>query len=115
MQIPIRTDASIQIGNGHVMRCLTLADALKKEGAECHFVCRRHEGTLLELIQQRGHKAHALPVVKEQISTSALDNKLDYQSWLGVDPCVDVKDSLHIHRKERNQINNVSYEKIEKT
>ena len=36
----IRADASVQIGTGHIMRCLTLADELRGRGAEATFVCR---------------------------------------------------------------------------
>jgi UDP-2,4-diacetamido-2,4,6-trideoxy-beta-L-altropyranose hydrolase len=46
-----RADASNQIGTGHVMRCLTLADALQARGAECSFVCRPHTGNLLGVIR----------------------------------------------------------------
>ena len=46
-KIVFRCDASIQIGSGHVMRCLTLADELSRQGAESFFICRQHDGSLM--------------------------------------------------------------------
>jgi len=46
LKILIRTDSSVQIGTGHVMRCLTLADELRERGAEIVFVCRDFAGNL---------------------------------------------------------------------
>jgi len=59
--IAFRADASLEIGTGHVMRCLTLADALRKRGADCHFICRTQPGDLGELIRRRGYPVHSLP------------------------------------------------------
>ena len=82
-QIAFRTDASIQIGTGHVMRCLTLADALREQGAECLFVCRSHEGHLLDLIAQCGHRVVALPVLTADTMPSSADTA--HAHWLGTD------------------------------
>ena len=48
MLIAIRTDASQQIGSGHVMRCLSLAEALRDTGATIEFITRAHLGNLDE-------------------------------------------------------------------
>ncbi|WHZ10395.1 MAG: Pseudaminic acid cytidylyltransferase [Burkholderiaceae bacterium] len=60
MKVALRTDASLQIGSGHVMRCLTLADALKARGADCQFISREHPGHLMEVVRQRGYKVNRL-------------------------------------------------------
>lgn len=56
-----RVDASLQIGTGHVMRCLALASVLQQRGARCHFIARELDGHLLERIAASGHDAHRLP------------------------------------------------------
>ena len=60
MKVIFRADASVTIGTGHVMRCLTLAEALRGTGAEVGFVCRELEGNLVGLIEARGFEVHAL-------------------------------------------------------
>jgi UDP-2,4-diacetamido-2,4,6-trideoxy-beta-L-altropyranose hydrolase len=61
MLVAIRTDASIELGNGHVMRCLTLAVELRRHGANCVFICRPHQGNLINKIKQSGFGVVALP------------------------------------------------------
>ncbi len=85
MKIVFRTDASLQIGTGHVMRCLTLADALRANGAECIFICRKHKGNLLEQIRQHGYFVKELPADANEIISCnhpVTDNS-EYSSWLG--------------------------------
>lgn len=81
MRVAFRTDASSQIGTGHVMRCLTLADALREAGAECQFVCREHEGHLIDHIPSRGYAVHALP--KPNLR-EPFESDLSHAHWLGV-------------------------------
>lgn len=87
MEIVFRTDASLQIGSGHVMRCLTLADALRAQGAQCQFISRAHPGHLLEVIRQRGYKVNSLvaPVQKAQdaIESITTTGQPAHASWLG--------------------------------
>ena len=92
MNITFRADASLQMGSGHVMRCLTLADALKAQGADCHFISREHPGHLLEVIRQRGYKANCL-VAQVQQAQAAIKNIVNeapgpqqepaHTAWLG--------------------------------
>jgi UDP-2,4-diacetamido-2,4,6-trideoxy-beta-L-altropyranose hydrolase len=90
-RIAFRADASVRIGTGHVMRCLALADALRKRGARCLFLCRPHDGHLLALIAARGHDAIALP---SRPSGATPDPDLPaHAHWLGTDWATDAQDS----------------------
>jgi len=53
--VAFRVDASAQIGTGHLMRCLTLADALRQRGAAIRFVSRQLADDLQQVIRGRGH------------------------------------------------------------
>ena len=55
MKVALRTDASSRIGTGHLMRCLTLADALRAAGAHTRFVCRPLPQGLDQAVRARGH------------------------------------------------------------
>lgn len=80
----IRTDASQRIGSGHVMRCLTLADALRDRGREIEFICRKQQGNYIDIVREHGYKVHAL------------DGADDYSQygWLGVSVERDVQETL---------------------
>lgn len=60
-RILFRADAGREIGTGHIMRCLTLADALFSLGAEAIFVTRAHVGHVIPEIVRRGHRVITLP------------------------------------------------------
>lgn len=85
MKITFRTDASLTIGTGHVMRCLTLAMALKRKGAEVLFVCREHPGYLCEEIATRGFMVARMPVMSERLTdnTTSEADLPDHAHWLG--------------------------------
>lgn len=94
MHIALRADASLQIGTGHVMRCLTLADALREQGARCSFVCRPYQGHLLALIAQRGHQALALPELQSGARFSQTGTA--HAHWLGTNWATDAQDTQQV-------------------
>ena len=81
--IIFRVDASIEMGSGHVMRCLTLADALVDNGAKCYFICREHSGHMLKMIESRGHSVSLLPAPDVKWIPPVAENQLEHVAWLG--------------------------------
>lgn len=95
MHVIFRADASLEIGTGHVMRCLTLADELKTRGARCQFLCREHPGNLLEFIRQRGFEALGLPNEAQTFAPPDDDAPLPaHAAWLGVQWAEDAEQFL---------------------
>lgn len=96
MRIAFRTDASLDIGTGHVMRCLTLADALRERGVDSHFICRAHPGNLLDLIRQRGYGVEVLPFNESFITSYAAltDAPAVHAAWLGSDWATDAQQTI---------------------
>lgn len=81
MQIAFRVDSSTIIGHGHVMRCLTLADALvrvqKNKEINISFITKAHQGNINHLIRNKGYQLELLP-----IGDKALKQE-DSNTWLG--------------------------------
>src|SRR3546814_13827894 len=93
VQAIFRVDASIVIGSGHVMRCLTLADELKTRGWKCRFICRDHAGNLNALIRQCGFDVDELPGHTAGTSRGGAEHRggAAHGSWLGCDTELDVR------------------------
>ncbi len=66
MLIAFRTDASFEMGSGHLMRCLTLADELARRGHECIFAVRSQPGDHSHIVKDSGHELLLLPRINEE-------------------------------------------------
>lgn len=90
MHTVFRADASVNIGTGHVMRCLAIAAELRKEGVDTTFISKAEEGNLCALVETQGHGLIRLPAnvttqhddAEQTISVLASVPSVD---WLVVD------------------------------
>lgn len=94
--IGIRTDASIDIGTGHVMRCLTLAKALEQKGASVFFICKDHKGNLIDFIENHGFTCHTLSIDNEIKFIQKDSNTPSHANWLGSNWETDAKQTINI-------------------
>lgn len=92
LRVVLRADASVTIGTGHVMRCLTLANALRKRGAECHFVTRNLPGHLGAVIASQDFTLSLLPAP----AGPSPEGPPAHAAWAGVSWEQDLADTLAV-------------------
>lgn len=102
MNVFFRVDSSIQIGTGHLMRCLTLADVLREKEAMVSFICRELSGNLCDFVGKKGFRVYRLPYI-----TSQFDDKrhnTHHTQWLGVTWETDAEQTKAILMKDTHDI-----------
>lgn len=89
MRVVFRVDSGLNIGSGHLMRCLALAENLKKTAkCECTFITRNHSGNFNKLVARTGFNIIIL-------QNSELNEKVcDFSEWLGTSQKVDARQTL---------------------
>ncbi|PEB51542.1 UDP-2,4-diacetamido-2,4,6-trideoxy-beta-L-altropyranose hydrolase [Bacillus pseudomycoides] len=95
MNIFIRVDASIEIGTGHVMRCLTLAKEFKNLGHRVAFISRELDGHMCNFIKTQGYTVYMLSkirLVKNNCNTA-------HAQWLQTSWEIDAQQTIEIMRK----------------
>jgi UDP-2,4-diacetamido-2,4,6-trideoxy-beta-L-altropyranose hydrolase len=106
VKVVFRVDASLQIGTGHVMRCLTLAEALKGKNVEVAFICREHKGHLIDFIENKGFNVNRLSEnksnsIETKSGCSKPENTLFHAHWLGATQQQDAEECEAILNKIR--------------
>jgi UDP-2,4-diacetamido-2,4,6-trideoxy-beta-L-altropyranose hydrolase len=66
-----RADASAEIGTGHLVRCLTLADELRRRGWRTAFACASVPAPLADRLRAGGHPLIRLPAATPDASEPA--------------------------------------------
>jgi len=87
MNIVFRVDSSDQMGVGHLMRCLTLANELQQQNHKITFICRELMGNLISLIK------YPLLVLPKDDSFQFDDL---YLNWLGVAQEQDARQTIKV-------------------
>jgi UDP-2,4-diacetamido-2,4,6-trideoxy-beta-L-altropyranose hydrolase len=90
-RIAFRTDANSQIGTGHFMRCLTLADELKQRGSEICFISRALPKHFKKMLHDK--KIELCELSDEPCA--AVRDDLPHSHWLRTSQYKDASESIN--------------------
>ena len=96
--IAIRADASGQIGSGHIMRCLTLANELARRGARVLFICREITPALKGMILAAGHELSMLSEEHDTTAARENDDDIAHARWLSASWAADARQTANVLR-----------------
>lgn len=88
VKVGVRLDASLHIGVGHLMRCLTLADQLKQQGADVVFFTRGIAPAWEATIKCHGHDYRLVAAPEEE----PWNGQFEVEDWMA--DAVAVKSAL---------------------
>jgi UDP-2,4-diacetamido-2,4,6-trideoxy-beta-L-altropyranose hydrolase len=91
MKAVFRVDASKWIGTGHVMRCLSLAEELRKNSCEVIFACLPQDGDMRMVIAKRYFRVCSLTA---PLNSDRPINYTNYKTWLLRSPREDCADFI---------------------
>lgn len=95
MRVAFRVDSGLVIGSGHLMRCLTLGDELRRRGLEIVFICRDHPENLIHRLESAEYQVCRLSIILE--GGICPD---DYATWVGASQEQDVSEMQAILSSE---------------
>jgi UDP-2,4-diacetamido-2,4,6-trideoxy-beta-L-altropyranose hydrolase len=109
VKIAIRADSSIEIGTGHVMRCLTLASTLAERGAKVAFICRQDAGNLCGEVEEAGFAVEPLPGTSGAVEgANDSEETLSALKRLGINPDLLVVDHYSLDRRWESRLRTVA-------
>lgn len=109
MELVFRTDGSNDIGNGHLTRCINIANYFKLKNIPSIFLCQNLKGLDIDLLKKSKHRYKLLAVTCD-LKVDA-ENTKDYLAKNGIFPYALIIDNYKINFEWENILKN-STEKI---